>query len=100
MSGIATGKSESRLAFTLERLIFGHRVLIIVLFALVTMTQKFGTSITISMEPVTTSPVGRRMIRSGGSGRSGFANRSGYQHLSVTSSGSRMSRLGSSRPCS
>jgi len=36
MSGIATGKSESRLAFTLERLIFGHRVLIIVLFALVT----------------------------------------------------------------
>ena len=35
MSGIATGKSESRLAFTLERLIFGHRVLIIVLFALV-----------------------------------------------------------------
>ena len=36
MSGIATGKSESRLAFTLERLIFGHRVLIVVLFALVT----------------------------------------------------------------
>src|ERR1044072_4665632 len=36
MSGIATGKSESRMAFTLERLIFGHRLLIVVLFALVT----------------------------------------------------------------
>ena len=36
MSGIATGKSESKMAFTLERLIFGHRAIIVIIFALVT----------------------------------------------------------------
>src|SRR5688572_28530803 len=36
MSGIATGKSESRMAFTLERLIFGHRAVIVILFAVLT----------------------------------------------------------------
>ena len=36
MTGIATGKSESRMAFTLERLIFGHRAIIVIVFALVT----------------------------------------------------------------